>query len=231
MNLMKTILRSIGILLPAVILAAGVAAREDHRPYRDAKAPDCAECHKESGVAPNHGGGWDKEHRIVAAGPNSNCYDCHDQGTCQDCHKGGGIEAKLSSSQWKRDIKPESHRSDWISMHPIQAQSNPQQCSRCHEPQFCSNCHGGLQRNALTLRSHAMSGATQVYIAAFPSEHADEARRNLASCQSCHPEGDVCLTCHSARSGLRINPHPRDFNAGRIQSRSNNRSCRVCHDF
>ena len=52
-----------------------------------------------------------------------------------------------------------------------------------------------------------------------------------ASCQACHPEGDVCLTCHSAKSGLRVNPHPKGFKADRIRSRSNNRSCRVCHDF
>jgi hypothetical protein len=28
-----------------------------------------------------------------------------------------------------------------------------------------------------------------------------------------------------------VNPHPKDFKADRIRSKSNNRSCRVCHDF
>jgi len=28
-----------------------------------------------------------------------------------------------------------------------------------------------------------------------------------------------------------VNPHPKGFKADRIRSRSNNRSCRVCHDF
>jgi hypothetical protein len=170
-----------------------------------------------------------KEHRIPAAGPDRNCYDCHDQGTCQDCHKGGGISAKLSDSQRKRDIKPESHRSDWVSIHPIQASSSPQQCSRCHEPQFCANCHGRLNVTSLTIRAHAKSGGTQAYIAAFPDQHAAEARRNLASCQSCHPDGNVCLTCHSAKIGIKVNPHPKNFKADRIGSRSNNRSCVVCH--
>jgi hypothetical protein len=229
--LRKTILRSILILLPAAILATTGLAREDHRAYRDLSFEDCGECHKGEGVPPNHGGGWDQEHRVLASRPDAVCSDCHDQGWCQDCHKGGGIEAKLSRSQFKRDIKPESHRSDWVSIHPIQAMSNPQQCSRCHEARFCSDCHGRLDVTSLTIRDHARSGSTQAYIAAFPGQHAAEARRNLASCQACHPEGDVCLTCHSAKAGLRINPHPRDFKADKIRSRSNSRSCRVCHDF
>lgn len=223
------ILRSILILLPAVTVAVTVYAREDHKAYRDLKLPECAECHVGSGIAPNHGGGWLKEHRILAAGPNRNCFDCHDQGWCQDCHKGGGISANPSDSQWKRDIKPESHRSDWVSIHPIQASSNPQQCTRCHEPQFCANCHGRMNVTSLTIRDHAKSGGTQAYIAAFPDQHAAEARRNLASCQACHPDGNVCLTCHSAKIGIKVNPHPKDFMAGRIGSRSNNRSCVVCH--
>lgn len=228
---MKTAFRTILILLPGLFLAVSVLAREDHKAYRDLTLAECAECHIGEGVPPNHGGGFAQEHRILAARPDSYCFDCHDQGSCQDCHQGGGIEAKLSRSQYKRDIKPESHRSDWVSIHPIQALSSPQQCSRCHEAKFCSDCHGRLDVTALTIRDHARSGSAQAYIAAFPDEHAAEARRNLASCQACHPDGDVCLTCHSARTGLRINPHPKDFNAGRIGSRSNNRSCRVCHDL
>ena len=224
-------LRFLLLLLPAVILATTSFAREDHRAFSDLQFEECAECHIGEGVPPNHGGGWLKEHRISAASPSRNCLECHGMSWCQDCHKGGGIQASLSRSQWKRDIEPESHRSDWISIHPIQAQSNPQRCQRCHEAKFCSDCHGRLNVSSLTIRGHAQSGSTQAYITAFPDQHAAEARRNLASCQSCHPEGNVCLTCHSAKLGLRINPHPRDFKGSRIQSRSNNRSCRVCHDF
>lgn len=227
----KSILRSIPILLPMAVLVATVYAREDHTAYRDLKFNECAECHFGEGIPPNHGGGWDKEHRILASRPDAVCSDCHDQSWCQDCHKGGGIDAKLSRSQYKRDIKPETHRTNWVSIHPIQAMSNPQQCSRCHEPKFCSDCHGRQNVTSLTIRDHAVSGSAQAYIAAFPDQHAAEARRNLASCQACHPEGDVCLTCHSAKTGLKVNPHPKGFKADRIRSRSNNRSCRVCHDF
>ena len=50
-------------------------------------------------------------------------------------------------------------------------------------------------------------------------------------CQACHPEGDVCLTCHSARTGLRFNPHPKDWDdmKDRIRDASDGRTCRKCH--
>lgn len=228
---MKKTVRPILALLAVLLTAAVVFAREDHRAFRELKLPECAECHVGSGVIPNHGGGWQKEHRVLAAGPNNNCSHCHDQATCQNCHKGGGLGAPLSASQWKRDIAPESHRTDWISIHPIQAVSTPQQCSRCHEPQFCQNCHGVQKKSGLTIKSHRKTSTGQSYNTLYPAEHAAEARRNLASCQACHPAADVCLPCHSARSGLRINPHPTSFKGGKIQSKTGNRTCNVCHDF
>jgi hypothetical protein len=211
------------LLAAAFALAATAMAREDHRPYRDAALPDCAECHKSEGVAPNHGGGWLKEHRVKAAAAGSNCYDCHDMGTCQDCHQGGGIDARPSRGQWKRDIEPPGHRSDWISIHPLEARSNPQNCTRCHDTRFCQECHARTAGKSPTVRSHDPSN--------FPEPHASEARRELTTCQSCHPDGSVCLQCHSATSSsTRVNPHPRNFKGDRIRSRSD-RSCRVCHDF
>jgi hypothetical protein len=219
------------MLLAALAAAATAYAREDHRPYAALKLSDCAECHLGSGVPPNHGGGWLQGHRILAANPNRNCYDCHDQSTCQNCHKGGGMDASASRREWKRDVAPESHRTDWISIHPIQARSTPQQCTRCHEPRFCQDCHSQQKKADLTIFSHRKTATGQSYIVTNPDAHAAEARRNLASCQACHPDADVCLPCHSARSGLRINPHPPGFKAGNIQSRTGNRTCRVCHDF
>lgn len=228
---MNKTLRVVPILLAAVAAAVLAFAREDHRPYRDLEFPDCAECHKGSGVAPNHGGGWLEIHRVFSANPDTVCWDCHDQRWCQDCHQGGGLSAELSQGQWKRDIEPKTHRSDWLSIHPIEARADPNSCERCHDRRDCQNCHGAIERGALTVKSHQRVGNTQVYTAGFPEPHASEARRELSSCQSCHPGGEVCLPCHSARAGLGVNPHPKDFNAGRIRSRSNNRTCPVCHDF
>jgi hypothetical protein len=80
----------------------------------------------------------------------------------------------------------------------------------------CQTCHpGGV------LPKHVWS-----------SDHAREARRNLQACQTCHSDGDVCMTCHSARTGLQISPHPRNWNSVSqgYKKRSDGRSCIKCHD-
>ena len=65
----------------------------------------------------------------------------------------------------------------------------------------------------------------------WSSAHAKEARKNLTSCQSCHADGNVCMKCHSAVSGLKVNPHPRSWSSikGRLSRASDNKSCLKCH--
>ena len=61
--------------------------------------------------------------------------------------------------------------------------------------------------------------------------HAQEARRNLPTCQGCHADGQICLTCHSARTGLRVNPHPDNWGdiKDRINKAAGQRTCVKCH--
>ncbi len=66
----------------------------------------------------------------------------------------------------------------------------------------------------------------QTYAPAL-SDHAIEARRNLQSCQACHPDGDVCIQCHSAKTGG-VNPHPRSW-GGIAGNYRNSRVCEKCH--
>jgi hypothetical protein len=60
-------------------------------------------------------------------------------------------------------------------------------------------------------------------------EHREEARRNLQSCQTCHPDGEDCIQCHRAGAGF-ANPHPRNWRSikGVYQER-NSRTCFKCH--
>jgi hypothetical protein len=54
----------------------------------------------------------------------------------------------------------------------------------------------------------------------------------LATCQTCHPEGDVCLRCHSAKGGVvGFNPHGKDWDdrKNRLNDASNGKTCRKCH--
>lgn len=196
-----------------------------HTEYAKMEISECNSCHTGEGIAPNHGSDFTREHRALARKAGNNCSQCHDQGMCLDCHQGGLMSGTdLGKENFGRDSHPKSHRSDFVSIHPIKAKDNPQQCYRCHEAKsFCNACHSRFPKGSLKIKSHLRSGDSQTYM--WSSEHATEARRNLQSCQTCHADGDVCLQCHSATKGAKINPHPRGFKS----SNRNNKTCRVCH--
>jgi len=49
----------------------------------------------------------------------------------------------------------------------------------------------------------------------------------MEECASCHQQTS-CLRCHSAKAGLRINPHGPGFDPDRVADRST-MSCGICH--
>jgi hypothetical protein len=216
------------IVIMSAVAAGYAVAGTDHRDYATMTIAECNDCHKGEGIAPNHDADFLRGHRLPASKPQKNCADCHDRSYCADCHFGGGIDADPKKQNFGRDYVPRSHRSDFINIHPVKALDNPQTCTRCHDTGFCNECHNRFPKGSLRIKSHLRSGNSQSFI--WSSEHATEARRNLQSCQTCHPEGDVCLTCHSAKSGIKINPHPRSFRGDNLIRRSD-RTCRVCHTF
>ena len=217
-------------MLTAGLLAASLNshAGTSHTDYKNMKINECGDCHKESKVTPNHDADFLKGHRIIAVKGGSNCADCHDQSFCLDCHIGGGIEPDLKKGISSRgEYMPKTHRSSFISIHSIKAADNPQSCYRCHDSGFCESCHTKIpKKNTMKIKSHLPSGSGQSYM--WNNEHGAEARRNLQSCQSCHPDGNECMPCHSAKSGIKINPHPRNFKGDNMLKRSN-KSCLICH--
>ena len=228
-------------------------AKEDHRAYRNAKIAECTDCHRDANVPPNHQAAWNAEHRLKAVQPNAPCADCHEQSFCTDCHFGGNIDADLRvSTNRGADYKPKSHRSAWLEIHPIGAFDNPNSCRRCHPVSYCSECHARFQPQDLMFQSHrkGWSGSSPHSNPAvtvntcqtchpnsvlptnkWSSSHAQEARRNLPTCQSCHADGDVCLKCHSAKSGLRVSPHPDNWDSiqGKLNKAAGKRTCVKCH--
>jgi len=217
------------ILLLVFGLAIAAWALSSHKDYASMSIADCNGCHVSSGVALNHGMMWTKEHRLYADKKPNNCQDCHQLSYCLDCHDGGGIDTNLHSSQSGPDYMPKSHRTDFMAIHPIKAQDDPRSCYRCHDAErFCAQCHDRFPKGSLNIKSHQMLGPNgQRYTFAI-GEHSREARRNLQSCQACHPDGDVCIQCHS--SG-KTSPHPRGWSSvqGRIRSASDQRTCLKCH--
>ena len=196
-----------------------------HKEYATMEIKECNDCHKGEGIALNHDTDFVRGHRVLASKAGNNCSQCHEQKWCLDCHQGGGTGDDLSKENFGRDYKPKSHRSDWISIHPIKSQDNPQQCYRCHDQKYCTACHSRLPQN--NLKSLGFKSHDNQLGASWGSEHSTEARRSLQACQTCHAEGDTCKKCHSTGGG--VSPHPRGFKAGNFKDRSNGKVCQKCH--
>ena len=207
----KIILMSTAFLLVVVCLSF---ARTDHKEYRGAKMEDCRDCHSGSGVMDNHGAFFMTDHKELARKASNNCADCHQQSYCLDCHKGGGLETDMKKSLSRRgEYMPNTHRSDFISIHSVKAADNPSNCYRCHESGFCSDCHNRqIQKNRNRMSFKRFDGQTDhvpvfdapnVLNAGWVSFHSGEAKRNLQSCQACHPQKADCTNflCHPNLKG------------------------------
>lgn len=248
----------LSVILTVALLASVAWSLSSHKDYATMEIKDCNACHQSSGAVPNHGAFWMKEHRLYAEKYPNNCKDCHQQSFCLDCHQGGGIDRDLRVSTSGADYMPRTHRTDFREIHPIKAFDDPNKsCFRCHDAKaFCESCHSKFKRDDLRVLSHrrgfsdielTKGGARHslfnpaqcptchpnslVPANQWSAGHAREARKNLTSCQTCHSDGQVCLKCHSAVSGLKVNPHPGNW--GRIKNRlgraSDNRTCLKCH--
>ena len=211
------------ILLSCLYVHQAVAQKQSHKEYAEMKLAECNDCHKAEGVAPNHDTDWVRGHRVLASKAVKNCDQCHTQKFCLDCHSGGGTGDDLAVENFGRDYKPKSHRSDWIDVHAIKAADNPQSCNRCHDKKYCNECHSKFPGGNLRIKSHRPLGTNGQQYSFNNGEHGIEARRNLQSCQTCHPDGDVCIQCH--RSGA-TNPHPRNWRS--IKGVYQDRAARVC---
>lgn len=216
----------------------------------------CLECHDQAFVDSvkfpglvSHSATWSLNHRDAAVTKSIDCSACHEQSYCLDCHKAGRADEMGKLGNTMTNV----HRSEFTVSHPIAARTDPQLCNRCHESKFCVECHDDFNPADLALDSHRKgftNGTLDGQHALFndqqcqgchpnsvlPSHqwsnsHAREARKNLATCQACHPDGDICLKCHSAKSGLMVNPHPRDWDdiKGRLNRASDGKTCRKCH--
>jgi len=196
---------TIGLVALAAVAWAPSARAENHRQYADTKPEDCAECHRSSGVMENHGAFFLKEHRQAARKTPNNCSDCHLQSWCADCHHGGNGEHVATRSLSRRgEAMPESHGADITSTHAIKATDDPQSCGRCHDaPKFCSDCHAKQTRVTMRIKPHKPTYTGGVPDASWVTTHRAEARRNLQSCQACHPQKQDCssFACHPSLGG------------------------------
>jgi len=179
------------------------------------------------GLGDAHGPGFKDHHTQEARQVGATCTACHDRSECVACHQGV--------------VKPmEFHPGNYLLTHAVDARRGKPDCSACHRAQsFCVGCH---EREGLGTRGDTQFSASDPSRAFHPpgwattgvgpNLHAREARRNVASCASCHREND-CLTCHSAQPGApRASPHPAGWRGSarcKALDRGNRRMCLRCH--
>lgn len=249
---------ALSLLMSGILcMFAGGAEAFAHKKYATEPREVCNECHKDMNTAQNHGPLWTTAHRTYALKTDTNCKTCHEQVFCTDCHYGGGIDADLHASTSGPDYLPKSHRSDFRELHPLKSKDDPPSCQRCHDNQrFCADCHARFSKEELMGVSHR-KGFSDLEVQAggvlhrsfsagqcqqchpnsllpkheWSARHAREARQDLASCQSCHSDGDICMKCHAATDGLKRNPHPKDWAvvAEKMRAASGGKTCDRCH--
>ncbi|MFV1956947.1 MAG: cytochrome c3 family protein, partial [bacterium] len=171
---------------------------------------------------------WVNQHGRASAEPDAECSSCHTLSSCADCHKGGELNPDLTKRTVRTESVPETHTSRFRVVHPLKATgAQIEECLTCHTEKSCSDCHSRTQRDRLKIVSHRESWTKIEAGAGGPLHktftlsqcgdchpggalssqdwsiaHAAEARKTLKSCQTCHSDGNVCLDCHSAKTGL-----------------------------
>ena len=197
---------------------------------------------------------WVRQHGIDSQSAGAECSQCHTISFCVDCHKGGELGIDLKKRIVRMDTAPSTHTSRFKVVHPLKATAEQiEKCYTCHSKKDCSDCHESYRNRfpGRELVSHQKNWQALIAGTDVPDHftfplnqcqdchpggalsssdwsrgHAKETRRSLSSCQSCHPDGDACLDCHSARTGLMISPHPGNWR--KIQRRFSKESPEVC---
>lgn len=180
------------------------------------------------------------EHKVISdveKGNNSkNCMMCHSDNFCQACHSAG----KYNGSNQKNDfyapyyskengVRTERaalqklnnvHELNYLYTHGLDANHKGFECKTCHDAeQFCSACHqnGGNTLTGIAPKNHLEPNFKTFGVNTGGGLHADLARRDIESCQSCHSSSGadpVCVKCHFDNDGMKgTNPktHERGF--------------------
>jgi len=190
------------------------------------------------------------QHGTAVATDMPSCSSCHVESQCAECHSDPGRVAgrfaptgttatTAAASDADRyahadpgfgTLPPEPrsgyHPANFLLRHGSEAFAIQTVCSDCHSTEaFCRDCH---QSTGISVG--VAGGAGGAFHDAQPNwffEHGAAARQGMEACASCHQQTS-CLRCHSAKVGLRINPHGPDFDANRVGRRSS-ASCGICH--
>jgi ribosomal protein L40E len=201
-----------------------VKCMECHR--RDFRAEDCRKCHSDL-VDPkdrplsffNHEGGFLERHKLLAAGDMAVCRHCHRESFCGDCHN--RLQPMTFEARNPEKMEREGyHRHDFVSRHEIEARYDSNKCLSCHRTRDCQDCH---DREMVSYKTAKKAIHEPGWMDG--EKHGEAARRDPATCASCHDQGALtnCVACHRV-GGPGGRPH------GDLDERDiSQRPCIYCH--
>lgn len=191
----------------------------------------CDGCHVnllDEGTLPQshlaHEGDWIREHGVRAAASGDLCETCHRDSFCASCH-GQNVPALTADRRIGRPFDASAHRAGFAARHSLEARADPGACTMCHQPAKCVACHEARDVAGDTASSPHPRG----WVGPTTSEnlHGREARRDPASCASCHGGAGeaLCVQCHAV-GGVGGTPHPPGWSSRQPMSAM---PCRLCH--
>jgi hypothetical protein len=201
----------------------------DHDAERDARA--CTACHRDLEDARTlprshlaHDGDWLHEHGARAASSADACAACHRDSFCASCH-GATVPVLPARARFSDPFAASVHRAGFAVRHALEARSDPGACTTCHQPDRCASCH--LARGVAGDGRRSPHPSGWVGLTAADNTHGREARRDPASCASCHDGAGqaLCVGCHKV-GGVGGNPHPAGW---RSRLPASAMPCRLCH--
>jgi hypothetical protein len=142
----------------------------------------CALCHLDPVKPDDHTGEWDKLHGKKASADKKQCLSCHTKkDSCLRCHKGDKAAYRYHSPNFGLSHKYESRLS-------------LKHCRSCHSERQCRDCHksSGVNYKYPPLAKRHPAGWENRFSSSF---HGRQARRNIASCTTCHTKNQ-CNYCH-----------------------------------
>lgn len=173
----------------------------------------------------SHDAAWMRRHGDEARSNGAMCAQCHAQTQCDSCHDSTRRLGPAMAAPEKVD-RSFVHRFDFVSRHALEAQSQPGSCVTCHVRTECDSCHAtrGVSAGVRgALSPHPPGWASGL----ISNAHGAAARRDIASCASCHDQGAAsnCVSCHKV-GGVGGTPHPPGWRSGESPRSP---GCMACH--
>jgi hypothetical protein len=194
----------------------------------------CSACHvdlADEGTLPAshlvHDGDWLREHGARAASAGDLCASCHRERFCADCH-GAAVPALPARARLDDPWQASVHRAGFRARHGLEARAAAGTCSTCHSPDTCASCHDdtGVAASVSEVRASPHPPGW-VGLTAAANEHGRAARRDPASCASCHGGAGemLCVGCHRV-GGVGGSPHAPGWTSRQALT---DLPCRLCH--